>query len=224
MRPLALTLGLLLLLSATAVPAADAAQPAPLDTVCVMDAPLGCFADSFRRTFPVSVSPPTGQPNSPKWLFAGNMTLETCAYLCHKSTLPGSPFSAAVVETGNQCFCANAASLAAAEPNRTTMEDCTSLPVQSAAAARGLAVPCVGNAFQMCGGKWRMLAYNYTCHPYTPRGQPWQDHTLPAAARVGDLVKRLSPTQLATQLYPLRGMHTPPANPSIETCFWALFL
>ena len=31
--------------------------------------------------------------------------------------------------------------------------------------------------------------------------QPWQDHKLPAATRVKDLVKRMSPPQLVAQLY-----------------------
>eukprot|EP01051_Picozoa_sp_SAG22_P009200 SAG22_NODE_750_length_7481_cov_19.618667_1_plen_685_part_00 len=184
-----------MLLVAAAVPAVYAALPAPLDTVCVMDAPLGCYADSFRRTFPVGVS--TG-PDEP---FSGNMTHETCAYLCHKSTRPGAPFSAAAVETGGQCFCVSAASLATAEPNRTSMDDCAKLPAPGGAAGGGLAVPCAGNAFQMCGGKWRLLAYNFSCHPYKPGSQPWQDHSLPAPARVADLIKRLSPPQLVAQLY-----------------------
>ena len=182
-----------------AVPAAYASLAPPLDTVCVMDVPLGCYADSFRRTFPVGVSTGGGQP------FAANMTLETCAYLCHKSTQPGAPFRAAAVESGNQCFCVSAASLRAAEPNRTSLDDCTKLPAapdrDGGEAAAGLAVPCVGNAFQMCGGAWRLLAYNFTCRSYAVRGHPWQDHSLAAKTRVADLVKRLSPPQLIAQLY-----------------------
>ena len=65
----------------------------------------------------------------------------------------------------------------------------------------GLAVPCVGNPFQMCGGAWRLFAFNFTCHAYSPGSQPWQDHTLSPDARVADLVARLSPPQLVAQLY-----------------------
>jgi hypothetical protein len=53
----------------------------------------------------------------------------------------------------------------------------------------------------MCGGAWRLLAFNFTCHPYSTHGHPWQDHSLPAVARVADLIKRLSPPQLIAQLY-----------------------
>lgn len=173
------------------LPPASAALPRPLDTVCVMDAPQGCFADSFARTFKVAASAGAGQP------FTGNMTLETCAYLCHKSTAPGAPFSTAAVEVGNQCFCANDAMLQQAEPNRTKLSDCTSLPPP---VGSGLGVPCVGNSLQLCGGKWRLLAYNFTCHHYAATSQPWQDHRRPAAERVDDLVARLSPPQLVAQL------------------------
>ena len=187
----------LLLLGAAAC-VARAALPPPLDTVCVMDTAHGCYADSFHpRTFPVAVSDGVGMP------FATNMTLETCAYLCHKAShLPGAPFSAAAVESGSQCFCVSAAALAAAEPNRTSMNDCTALPTpEQTESASGLAVPCVGKPFQMCGGAWRLLAYNFTCHAYAPGSQPWQDHTRSADERVADLIARLSPVQLVAQLY-----------------------
>lgn len=173
-----------------AICCARGSLPAPLETVCVLDAALGCFADSWVRTFPVVASSSPGQP------FHSNMTLETCAYLCHVSTQPGSPFSAAALETGNQCYCADTAALHRAAANRTSMTDCSDPP-----ASGGLGVPCAGNPFQMCGGAWRLLAYNYTCHAYRPDRLPWQDHTLPPRQRVADLVKRLSPAQLAAQLY-----------------------
>ena len=146
-------------------PPVSAALPSPLDTVCEMDAPLGCFADSFERTFKVAASTGAGQP------FFANMTLETCAYLCHKSTEPGAPFTVAAVETGNQCFCATAAMLRQAEPNRTKLGDCTSLPPPT---GNGLGTACLGNSLQLCGGTWRarLLAYNFTCHPYTAGSQP----------------------------------------------------
>ena len=180
---------------AAALSLALAALPPPLHTVCVAGAPVGCFADAFARTFPVAVSEgcPTaagcaGQP------FSANMTLETCGYLCHKSTKPGAPFTAAAVEAGNQCFCANAAMLRRAAPNATKAGDCASLP------PAGLGVPCLGNPLQLCGGAWRLLAYNFTCHPYVATSLPWQDHKLPAEARVDDLVGRLSAPQLVAQL------------------------
>ena len=185
-------IGLLLLVGAIV----RAALPPPLDTVCVMDVPQGCYADSFRRTFPVAVSDGVGMP------FANNMTLETCAYLCHKSSLPGAPFGAAAVESGSQCFCVSTAALAAAEPNRTSMQDCTTLPTRDQTESPGgLAVPCVGNPFQMCGGAWRLFAFNFTCQAYSHGGQKWQNHTLSPDARVADLVARLSPPQLIAQLY-----------------------
>jgi hypothetical protein len=168
-----------------------AALPPPLDTVCVMDTSLGCFADSWQRTFKVAMSDGAGQP------FSTNMTLETCGYLCHRSTKPGAPFTAAAVEAGSQCFCANAAMLQSAQPNRTKSVDCASLPPPS---GTGLGVPCLGNPLQMCGGAWRLLAYSFTCHPYVAASLPWQDHKLPAAARADDLVGRLSPPQLVAQL------------------------
>jgi hypothetical protein len=176
------------------------AMPQPLETVCVMDSVIGCYVDSFRRTFPIAISDGSGMP------FASNMTLETCAFLCHKSDQKGAPFTAAAVEAGNQCFCANAESLVTAEPNRTNLSDCTELlhtanGREGAPTAGGLATPCIGNSFQMCGGAWRLLAYNFICHPYTPGSQPWQNYSLSANARVQDLVKRLSPPQLVAQLY-----------------------
>ena len=178
------------LVLAPAIAMVLAAVPRPLDTVCVLEAAAGCYADGLRRTFPAVASAGPAMP------FSGNMTLETCAYLCHKSSLPGAPFTAAAVETGNQCFCANAAALAAAEANRTRMADCKDAPAEG-----GLAVPCAGNSFQMCGGAWRLMAFTFACHPYTPGSRPWQDHTLPARGRVADLVQRLTAPQLAAQLY-----------------------
>ena len=159
---------------------ASASLPPPLPMVCLSNNMLGCFSDSLSpRTFPVCVSYGGGDA------FYNNQTLETCAYLC-KTLQPSLPIAA--VENGGQCFCTNASGIASA-------------------VAGGLLRPpnecnatCAGNPFQPCGGPWRVQAYNFSCAPYSPSSQPWQDPALPAAARVADLVSRLSPTQLMAQL------------------------
>ena len=112
---------------------------------------------------------------------------------CNRASARGHlPF--AVVEAGSQCFCANDGDFAALRPTEL-MKDCT-----TRALGGGLAVPCAGNAFRTCGGARRLIGIQlYSQHE--PRGQPWQDHTLPASKRALDLAQRLSPPQLAAQLY-----------------------
>eukprot|EP00035_Acanthoeca_spectabilis_P030404 m.9258 g.9258 ORF g.9258 m.9258 type:complete len:894 (-) comp4158_c0_seq1:2302-4983(-) len=177
-----LTLGFVVVISSSMWTTVSGVLPPPLPTVCVLDQPLGCFTDSFRRTFPTLVSS------------AKNMTLETCATACFTSTLPGSPFSVAAVEVGNQCFCTNEAGLATAAPNQTSMSQCMQLsPV-------GNSTRCGGNPWQMCGGAWRLMAYNFTCSKYNPDNEPWRDPTEDITVRVDDLISRMTPNQLIAQL------------------------
>ena len=167
---------LLLLLSV--VPRGSlAALPPPLDTLCPVSAPLGCFNDSLTpRTFPYTASSQPGDA------FHTNMTMETCAFLCASAS--PDHFTVAALEVGDQCFCTDAAGVAAAAHLRVPATECDA--------------PCAGNPLQKCGGSWRLLAVNFTCAPYVPGA--WRDHTLPLAARVDDLVSRLDATQLIAQL------------------------
>ena len=173
--------------------AAHALLPPPLPLLCEPTLIHGCFNDSWTRTFPHMAS--NGGPNDP---FGSNATLETCAYLCATAS---PPFTAAAMEAGGQCFCASAADLARAAPNKTDPAACS---------AR-----CNGNALATCGGAWKAFAYDFSCAPYEPSAAPWQNWSLAPAARVQDLVGRLSPVGLVGQLlqngidYYSRGVQLP---------------
>jgi hypothetical protein len=143
----------------------------------VKDATLGCFSDSFTRTFPTIVSYGPADP------FYQNQTLETCAYLCNN--LHNGTFNVAAVENGGQCLCSSAANVSAAAKNLKPLADCN--------------VSCHGNPLQRCGGPWRAMAYNFTCMPYKPHGA-WQNSSLPVKNRVHDLVSRMDSEQLIAQL------------------------
>ena len=176
---LATTVGLYLSILGPAL----ADLPAPLPSVCVpvSGPPMGCFNDSFTRTFPVAVSTQPGDA------FHDNMTIETCAYLC--STAAPAPYTTvAALEDGVQCFCTNAAGVANATADGLL------------APASSCNTPCVGNPLELCGGQWRVQAYAFSCTPYDPQGAPWQNASLSAEERVADLVSRLSPVQLIAQL------------------------
>ena len=124
------------------------------------------------------------QPGDP---FHDNMTIETCAYLC--ATVAPAPFTTvAALEAGAQCFCTNPEGVANATKNGLL------------APASECNAPCAGNPYESCGGEWRLQAYSFSCSPYDPGAMPWQNASLPAAARVSDLVSRLSPVQLMAQL------------------------
>ncbi len=152
--------------------------PPPLPLVCEPTTVHGCFNDSWTRTFPHMAS--NGGPGDP---FGTNATLETCAYLCATSS---PSFSIAAIENGAQCFCTDASGLARAAPNRTASALCSA--------------PCAGNPLTQCGGTWKALAYSFACAPYVPAALPWLNASLPLAARVADLVGRLSPVGLVGQL------------------------
>jgi beta-glucosidase-like glycosyl hydrolase len=158
--------------------AAHALLPPPLPLICEPTVIHGCYNDSWTRTFPHMAS--NGGPDDP---FGGNATLETCAYLCATSS---PPYAVAAIENGGQCFCASAEDLARAAPNRTADAECNA--------------PCNGNALATCGGAWRAWAYDFACAKYSPSAMPWQNWSLPHAARVADLVGRLSPVGLVGQL------------------------
>ena len=157
---------------------ASALLPPPLPLVCEPTTFHGCYNDSWTRTFPHMVS--NGGAGDP---FGGNATLETCAYLCAKAS---PSFTAAAIENGSQCFCTDAAGLARAAPNLTDSALCSA--------------PCAGNSLTQCGGTWKALAYGFACAPYVPAALPWLNASLPFAARVADLVGRLSPVGLVGQL------------------------
>lgn len=144
--------------------------PSPIAMSCTAAPLVGCFQD-FRpnRTFPIN---PSSQPGDP---FNGNMTLETCAFLCNGLQLP-----LAGVEAGDQCFCAD------------TTANVTAFAAPMADCLGASATACVGNTFQMCGGPWRVGVYNYTCTPYDDSGAAWRNTSLTPEARVDDLVYRLS--------------------------------
>ena len=110
--------------------AARALLPPPLPQICEPTVVHGCFNDSWTRTFPHMAS--QGGPSDP---FGGNATLETCAYLCATAS---PPYAAAAVEAGGQCFCASAADIDRAAPNKTDLASCST--------------PCRGNALTTCGG------------------------------------------------------------------------
>jgi hypothetical protein len=169
--------GTLLLFAASAC----ALLPPPLPLVCEPTSFLGCFNDSWTRTFPFMAS--NGGPADP---FGGNATQETCAYLCARAS-PTGTYTVAAIENGAQCFCATPADVARAAPNRTADALCT-------------ATPCAGNPLTSCGGQWKALAYAFSCAPYAPAAMPWLNASLPAAARVEDLVSRLTPMGLVGQL------------------------
>lgn len=148
--------------------------PPPLPLVCLATQQLGCYNDSWTRTFPVQLTNQTLQDRG---------TLETCAFQCATAT-PAYPLAA--IETGGQCFCTDAAGLAKAQANRTLDAECNT--------------PCNGFPLTTCGGEWKVQAYNFSCQPYVPGSAPWQNASLPVAARVDDLVSRLTPLQLMGQL------------------------
>lgn len=155
----------------------EAALPPPLPLLCRRTQTLGCFNDSWSRTFPFMAS--NGGPGDP---FGLNATLETCAYLCARA----SPnFTVAAIENGAQCFCSDAAGVARAAPLERPAADCD-------------AVPCAGNPLVACGGQWRVQAFSFACEPYVAGA--WADATLPMAARVEDLVSRLDVVGLTAQL------------------------
>jgi len=167
----------LLLLLAPAL----AALPPPLSEVCLptTQAGCGCYNDSFTRTFPHQMNDQSGDP------FYDNSTQETCAYLCATALAPG-PFPVAAVENGGQCFCGTAADLAKAQANCTDESRCSA--------------PCNGNPLSTCGGTWAVQAFEYACSPYEPGTLPWLNSSLPIAARVTDLISRLSDVALVAQL------------------------
>lgn len=157
---------------------ARAYLPPPLPLICEPTLVHGCYNDSWTRTFPHMAS--NGGPGDP---FGANATLETCAYLCATAS---PPFTAAAIENGAQCFCANRSDIDRAAPNKTDLATCNT--------------PCAGNGLTACGGPWRVFAYDFSCQPYAPSAMPWQDWRLPHAVRVADLVGRLSPVGLVGQL------------------------
>lgn len=172
---------------AAVVLCAQALLPSPLEMVCVPDTVQGCYEDAANRTFPVVVST---QPSDP---YHGNMTLETCGYLCAKL---GHPIAG--VEIGSQCFCANTVSNLTAYLR--PMSDCST----------GSA--CAGNTFQTCGGAWRVLAYNVTCTPYNAANASWLDTGMPISSRIDDLMLRLSSAPSAPSM---PGAATPTLPPSL---------
>lgn len=172
--PLRLPL-LLALLAAAAPRRAAAALPAPLPLVCLATTQRGCYNDSWTRVFPVG----------PLDAFDDNGTLETCAFLCATQPAPG-PYPIAAIEDGGQCFCADEAALARAQPNRTADALC--------------GTPCNGFPLSTCGGQWHAQAYEFECEAYAPGAMPWQNSSLPIASRVDDLIARLSDLQLIAQL------------------------
>jgi beta-glucosidase-like glycosyl hydrolase len=166
---------------------ADALLPSPLPTLCVSTALVGCYIDDLppNRTFPVA---PTIEPTDP---FGMNQTLETCAYQC--DTLG---YTVAAIEIGHQCFCTTPAGVANASSRLRPLSECTTDPSANV---------CQGNPFQACGGPFRALAYNFSCTPFNPAPQPWQDPATPLDARVANLVSLLSsapsfPSSLIAQL------------------------
>lgn len=164
----------LLLLLATRGALCDVPPPLPL--LCLPTIHHGCFNDSWSRTFPFMVS--NGGPADP---FGNNATLETCAFLCASNS---SSWTVAAIENGAQCFCSDAAGIARASPLSRPAGEC--------------ATPCHGNPLVPCGGEWRLTAYEFACAPYAPGA--WADATLPATARVDDLLARLDAVGLAAQL------------------------
>jgi beta-D-xylosidase 4 len=161
---------------AALVVSARAALPPPLPLLCAQTAARGCFNDSWTRTFPFMAS--NGGPGD---AFGLNATLETCAFLCATNS---SAWTAAAIENGSQCFCTDAAGLARAAPLARPAEECSS--------------PCAGNPLVTCGGEWRLHAFDFACAAYAPGA--WADASLPAAARVDDLVARLDVVGLTAQL------------------------
>ena len=153
------------------------ALPPPLPLVCTAATPsLGCFNDSWTRTFPFMAS--NGGPTDP---FGANATLETCAYLCASAS---PPWPLAAIENGGQCFCTNSSQVAAAQALLRPASQCST--------------PCAGNPLQACGGEWRVQAFSFSCEAYTPGA--WANPALSVETRVDDLLSRLDATGLVAQL------------------------
>jgi len=95
-----------------------------------------------------------------------------------------SSWTVAAIENGAQCFCSDAAGVARAAPLSRPPDECSA--------------PCRGNPLVSCGGQWRLSAFDFSCAPYAPGA--WVDASLPAAARVDDLLARLDVVGLTAQL------------------------
>lgn len=150
--------------------------PPALPLLCAVTLRHGCFNDSWSRTFPRMVS--NGGPSDP---FGSNATLETCAFLCAQDS---PTWTAAAIENGAQCFCTDAAGIAAAAPLERPLSQCST--------------PCNGNGLTSCGGQWRLSAYDFSCEAYVPGD--WMNSSLSPQARVDDLVSRLDVVGLTAQL------------------------
>jgi hypothetical protein len=173
---LALRFSSLALLAALSARGVLADVPLPLPLLCLPTLHHGCFNDSWTRTFPYMVS--NGGPGDP---FGSNATQETCAYLC---AMNSPSWTVAAIENGAQCFCSDAAGVARAAPLSRPPDECSA--------------PCRGNPLVSCGGQWRLSAFDFSCAPYAPGA--WADASLPAAARVDDLLARLDVVGLTAQL------------------------
>ena len=72
-------------------------------------------------------------------------TLEVCASACHTAALP-----VAALDYGNHCYCGNMGDVAKMSARTKPMEECQK-------------TSCKADKHEKCGGKGRLLAYNYTC-------------------------------------------------------------